>query len=107
MLRTKNCETWSAEQHEAAAAALGSFVASAITMPSFAARVPESDRDGLVLCRAMDRASEQVTRWAAVDAASHANAAAREREREAEWLQRNVLVEVCAWCPPDKRERVP
>lgn len=98
MLRTPNAHDWSADEHEAAAAALGSFVADVL-------RIGTHGQDAIG--KALDSVSDRVARWAAVDAASHAAAALEERERHAAYLERHhsskTLVTVCAWCPPDIR----
>ena len=113
MVRAEGARDWSAEQLEAAAAALGAFVASNMKMGGFAnqplLKRPALDRyiaEDLARARAMDAAANQVVYWAAKEAGSYARAAERERERQAEWLAKNhgTVFEVCAWCPPDIRE---
>lgn len=106
MIRAEGARDWSAEQLEAAAAALGAFVASNMKMGGFINHPRLEDPRDLQQARAMDAAANQVVFWAAKEAGSYARAAERERERQAEWLAKNqgTVFEVCAWCPPDVRE---
>ena len=107
MIRVDGAHDWSAEQLEAAAAALGAFVASNMRMGGFVNPPGLDDPRDLQQARAMDAAANQVIFWAAKEAGSYARAAERERERQAEWLARNEFVKVCAWCAPDERPAVP
>lgn len=99
MLRERTAKDWSAEQHEAAAAALGSLAAAVLRMPGY----------GLdhLFGSPMTMAADQIARWAAVDAASHAYAAMTERDKQSRFLEASQLVEVCAWCPPEEQATVP
>lgn len=104
MIRVDGAHDWNAEQLEAAAAALGAFVASNMRMGGFINHPGLDDPRDLQQARAMDAAANQVVFWAAKEAGSYARAAERERERQAEWLARNEFVKVCAWCNPGVTE---
>src|SRR5678815_364224 len=104
MLRTEGAREWTAEQHEAAAAALGSLAAALIKLPGYGSDVPVG--------YAMNTAADQIVRWAAIDAASHAYAAMVERDKQSRFLEQQAaaaeqLFNVCAWCPKDKQLPVP
>src|SRR5262245_47989241 len=102
-------DTWTAAEYEAAAGALGAFVADMLRMGGYhAPRFGDADPVG----RAMDMAAAQIVRWTAQDAASYGNAALREYDRMAQQLASTPppdgpIVTRCAWCPPEKREPVP
>lgn len=81
MLRVSEARDWSAEELDAAAAALGNFAASVLRMGpmSYEANYPE--------LKAMRASSDQVARWAAVDAASYGRAALAAYDRKAAALE--------------------
>jgi len=83
MLRSEGSRGWTAEQHEAAAAALGTLAAALTRMGNVEI---EGWTNIDTFGRGMDVCRGQIAGWTAQDAASHANAAAREREQQAEYL---------------------
>lgn len=86
MLRAERANDWTAEQHEAAAAALGSFTASLM-------RIGPTGSPG------MDTMQALIARWSAQDAASHAFAAMLEHDKIAAALDRELpIVVLCSWC---------
>lgn len=89
MLRVEGSSFWTADQHEAAAAALGEVAAMLMRVSSY----------GSSGNPAMDVQACLDAKWIAQDAASYALAATIERDKMAAALDRELpIVTVCAWC---------